>query len=166
MINVNYSKSGKSVTVDERALAVALCVPSQDMVFLTVGSDELGGFWQRVDPVVAIRSQIVDRYSCTGEHWNGGPLLHEELLDCNWHFDGREVQDHPLILDGDYGLISTEDDLLKDSTSVHVLIVIPKESDRVLTIQMHVHDLQVLMKEKLEKLEEKEKQEKEAQSLK
>jgi len=158
MIKVNHSKSGNSVTIDERALAVALCVPTQNLVLLTLWSQDTGGFGHSVDPVVAIRTQIVDRYSRGGEYWSGGPCTHEELTDCNWHFDGREIQDHLLILDAEYGLISTEDDLLDAGNSCRRVILIPSDSDAAVVIAAHVAGMQVEVQAKLKKLEGKEKQ--------
>jgi len=158
MTNVNYSKSGKSVTVDERALAVALCVPTQNLVLLTVWSQEDGGFGHNVDPIVAIRTQIADSYSIAGEFWRGGPLTHEELLDSGWHYDGRNIEEHPLVLDAEYGLISTRDDLLDTGNSCRRVILIPSDSDATVVIAAHVAGMQAEVQEKLKKREEKEKQ--------
>ncbi len=120
---------------------------------------------EKVESVLALKSAIRERYSILREE--GGiyapPKTHNEFIDQGWRHEGQELEESALILDDEYGLISTADELLIDGceNDESKLIVLPWPADEVKDqeeIKKHVPDLRNKVEEKLKRSKEQFKQ--------
>lgn len=116
--------------------SVALCAPAARMFFVTAGVIEGNpkDTWSDYKPVLAIRSESVDRYSkkCGIGEWPEHPYSHEDFEAEGWQFTEHECKERCIIHDSDYGMIETDDELLKTEDTASKIVVLPWPFDEAL----------------------------------
>jgi hypothetical protein len=113
--------------------ALALCAPAVRMVQVTAGRDPENedSWWCVTIPVLAIQTEFRQRYYIYSSGFPDLPNNPDERLDQGWRDDGVETVISALVLDVDYGLISTQDELMKDDcyNSASTLVELPWSYD-------------------------------------
>ncbi len=120
--------------------SLALTTPAVRMAYVLVGRDSEdtsdSAWWTIIKPVLALQSEVREEYIITKRHENDFPELPhtaEERNDENWRCNGKELVTGAIVLDDDYGLISTSDSLMLDecANSTSELVPLPWPYDEV-----------------------------------
>lgn len=88
--------------------------PAIRMYYVSVWIAQGEDFGRMSYPVLAIRTDFVQ---CFGKSTPKGqytipPYSANDMADNGWHFEGNEIKIHAVILDDDFGLIDSDDEML------------------------------------------------------
>ena len=112
-----------------RVSAVAMSAPAVRMVCIRAWAWEEDGEIKsesEVLPVLAIQSRVVDFYTKQSQAVFPEEALSDKgMRDLGWIYRGREVTQHALVLDVEYGLVVADDETLACDNTAYGLKICP-----------------------------------------
>jgi hypothetical protein len=101
--------------------AVAIAPPPHRMYRVTGGLDDAGKFWWTHTEVLGIQTRINRPYTAkikSGMEPYEHLVDHDALLAIGYSFHGEESSIGAIVIDYDYGMISSDDPLMYDKNTV------------------------------------------------
>jgi hypothetical protein len=111
----------------EIVTAISAAQPAVRMFYVYRYQCDDGTFDGRNLPVLMLQTVSLLRYSKqhSENNWPTAPATHQGMIDENWNFTGHEVATQAIILDPEYGLITSDDDLIECDNSNGGLVQCP-----------------------------------------